>query len=153
MRKSPFRIRSMQQLYLGFSFIFSARDTFMAYAAQVLSMLVALQHFYIAYIEIFAWEKPRTMKTFGTDATFAASSAILAKNQGLYNAFIGFGLIWGLLYSNSIASAHIQIFFLSCVVVAGIFGGLTSKNMRIMWFQSSPALVAWLFLYAHMQVN
>jgi len=107
-----------------------------AYAAVA---LVAILHFYFLVLEMFLWTRPSGMKTFGLTPEFAAASKALAANQGLYNGFLAAGLLWGLLLGN--AGDAIRIFFLACVIVAGIFGGFTASR-KIFWVQALPGLVA-----------
>ncbi len=106
----------------------------------VLVLFVALEHLYFLYLEMFLWTKPKGLKIFGNTAQKAEDSKVLAANQGLYNGFLAAGLIWGLTYPGA-AGLHIQVFFLACVVVAGIYGGMTVKP-RIMYLQAGPALLA-----------
>jgi putative membrane protein len=105
-------------------------------AASIMVGLVALLHLYFLVLEMFLWTKPRGMRTFGTTPEYAAASKTLAANQGLYNGFLAAGLIWGLL-----AGAPVKIFFLACVIVAGVFGAAT-VNLRILWVQALPAAIA-----------
>ena len=112
-----------------------------------LVLLVALEHMYFLYLEMFLWTKPKGLKTFGNPPEKAAASKVLAANQGLYNGFLAAGLLWGLIYPNAAAGVHIQLFFLACVVVAGIYGGLTVSK-RIMVLQGGPALLGMLALLA-----
>ncbi len=113
--------------------------------AKVLVALVAIEHIYILILEMFLWTKPRTLKVFGITAEFAEQSKALAANQGLYNGFLAAGLFWGLLHSNLAFGLQLQIFFLLCVIVAAIYGGLTAKK-SILLVQGLPALVALIFL-------
>lgn len=108
-------------------------------------LLVALEHLYFLYLEMFLWTRPKGLKTFGNTAEKAEASKVLAANQGLYNGFLAAGLLWGLIYPNAVAGTHVQMFFLACVVVAGIYGGLTVK-MKIMYLQAGPALLGLLAL-------
>jgi putative membrane protein len=112
----------------------------------VLVVLVALEHLYFLYLEMFLWTRPKGLKTFGNTAERAEASKILAANQGLYNGFLAAGLLWGLSYPGA-AGVHIQMFFLACVIVAGIYGGLTVKK-TILYVQGGPALLALLALLA-----
>jgi putative membrane protein len=105
-------------------------------AANVMVGLVALLHVYFLVLEMFLWDKPRGMRTFGTTPEFAAASKSLAANQGLYNGFLAAGLIWGLF-----AGDPVKIFFLGCVIVAGVFGAATA-NLKILWVQALPAAIA-----------
>lgn len=109
-----------------------------------LALLVALEHLYFLYLEMFLWTTPKGLKIFGNTPEKAEASRVLAANQGLYNGFLAAGLLWGIAYPEP-AGIHIQMFFLACVIVAGIFGGLTAK-MRIMYLQAGPALLAMLAL-------
>ncbi|MCM2309305.1 MAG: DUF1304 domain-containing protein [Sulfuritalea sp.] len=116
----------------------------MKLVAMVLVLAVALEHLYFLYLEMFLWTTPKGLKIFGNTAEKAESSRVLAANQGLYNGFLAAGLLWGLGYPGT-AAPHIQMFFLGCVIVAGIYGGLTVK-MRIMYLQAGPALLGLLAL-------
>lgn len=107
---------------------------------KILVAIVAFEHLYFLYLEMFAWTKPRTRKSFGTTEEFATSSKTLAANQGLYNGFLSAGLIWSLVAPVELAKP-LAIFFLSCVFVAGAFGGVT-VNKRVFLLQGMPALVA-----------
>jgi putative membrane protein len=113
---------------------------------MVLVLLVALEHLYFLYLEMFLWTTPKGLRIFGNTPERAEVSRVLAANQGLYNGFLAAGLLWGLGYSGA-AGIHIQMFFLGCVIVAGIYGGLTVK-MRIMYLQAGPALLGLLALLA-----
>lgn len=110
-----------------------------------LVLLVALEHFYFLYLEMFLWTKPKGLKIFGNTAERAEASKVLAANQGLYNGFLAAGLLWGLIYPNADVGVHIQLFFLACVLVAGIYGGMTVKK-TIMFIQGGPALLGLLVL-------
>ena len=107
--------------------------------ANVLIGLVALIHVYIVALEMFLWEKPAGRRAFGTRAEFAAASKVLAANQGLYNAFLVAGLVWGLALGD--AGFAVKVFFLACVIVAGLFGAATA-SMRILFVQALPAALA-----------
>lgn len=113
----------------------------MALVGIVLTAFVALEHVYILYLEMFLWAKPKGMKTFGLDREFAEKSKALAANQGLYNGFLAAGLFWALLHPDARMGWELKLFFLACVVVAGVFGGLTAKR-SILWVQGLPALLA-----------
>jgi putative membrane protein len=95
---------------------------------------------------MFLWKTPRGMKAFGTEPAFAAASATLAANQGLYNGFLSAGLVWGLVAGGSIGF-QAKLFFLVCVVVAGIYGSIT-VHPRILAVQTLPAAVAIGFVLA-----
>lgn len=115
--------------------------------AAVVVTLVALLHVYFLVLEMFLWQTPFGMKTFGTTPEVAASSAVLAANQGLYNGFLAAGLLWALVSYGVIGGRAILTFFLSCVLVAGIYGGATA-NPRILFVQGVPALAALALLWA-----
>jgi putative membrane protein len=108
-------------------------------AANVAVALVALLHLYFLVLEMFLWDTPVGRRVFGLTTEFAKASKALAANQGLYNGFLVAGLVWGL--GLGAGGSSIVIFFLGCVVVAGIFGGLTA-NRRILWVQAVPGAVA-----------
>jgi putative membrane protein len=112
-----------------------------------LVLLVALEHLYFLYLEMFLWTRPKGLRTFGNTPERAEASRVLAANQGLYNGFLAAGLIWGLVYPNAAAGIHIQAFFLACVIVAGIYGGITVKK-TILYVQGGPALLALLAVLA-----
>jgi putative membrane protein len=111
----------------------------MTTATNVLVGLVALLHLYFLVLEMFLWDKPTGRRVFGLTPEFAAASKGLAANQGLYNGFLAAGLAWGL-YRGS-AGRFIEIFFLACIVVAGVFGAAT-VNRRILFVQALPAAIA-----------
>lgn len=111
--------------------------------ATVLAALVALLHLYFLVLEMFFWTKPLGRKAFGLDKDFAERSKALAANQGLYNGFLAAGLFWSLMTGDR----SVQMFFVSCVLVAGIYGGLTAKR-TILYVQGLPALLALLALLA-----
>ena len=105
--------------------------------ANVLTGLVALSHFGILVLEMFFWDHPVGRRIFGMTPEVSASSATLAANQGLYNGFLAAGLVWGLWSGRR----ELKLFFLGCVVVAGIFGGATAKT-SILFTQALPAAIA-----------
>lgn len=111
--------------------------------AKLLTALVALEHLYFLYLEMFAWTTPRVQRIFGTTPDFAQASKALAANQGLYNGFLAAGLIWSIVHPNPTTALQLALFFLGCVIVAAIFGGLTVKR-SILWIQGGPAVVAFL---------
>ena len=112
----------------------------MKLAADVLVALVALLHVWFLVLEMFLWDKPLGLKTFRHSAAEAASSKVLAANQGLYNGFLAAGLAWSLLAPSDNARP-LALFFLACVLVAGIYGGF-SANKRIWLLQALPAALA-----------
>ena len=107
--------------------------------APLLVLLVALLHLYFLVLEMFLWDKPFGRKTFGTTPEQAEATKVLAANQGLYNGFLAAGLVWGL--SLGAAGLRIQVFFLACVLLAGLFGAVT-VNRKIFFVQALPALLA-----------
>lgn len=107
--------------------------------ATVATGLVALLHIYILYLEMFLWNTPKGRKTFGLTQDFAAASKVLAANQGLYNGFLAAGLLWGIWLGAT--GQSVKIFFLVCVVVAGVFGAITSST-KILFVQAAPGAVA-----------
>lgn len=117
----------------------------MSTIANIAVLIVALLHLYFLVLEMFFWEKPLGLRVFGLTPEFAKASKALAANQGLYNGFIVAGLVWGL--SLGAAGVSIKIFFLGCVVVAGVFGALTA-NRRILWVQALPGAVAIALVWA-----
>jgi len=108
----------------------------MGLATQIVIILVIILHLCFLLLEMFLWHKPYGRKVFGLNQQFADQSRALAANQGLYNGFLAAGLIWGMLAGPSAVS--ILTFFLICIIIAGIFGGLT-VNSKIIWVQAVPA--------------
>jgi putative membrane protein len=111
--------------------------------SNVLVGLVALLHLYFLVLEMFLWTKPFGRRVFGMSLESAQASAMLAASQGLYNGFLAAGLLWGIGLGQ--AGYGIKIFFLSCVIVAGVFGGMTA-NRKILWVQGMPGVVALLLV-------
>ena len=111
----------------------------MSSLATILVLIVAAIHIYILVLEMFLWRTPRGLRSFGTDQAFADRSASLAANQGLYNGFLAAGLIWGALAADPVGF-QARVFFLGCVVVAGLYGGAT-VNRRILLVQAAPAAI------------
>jgi putative membrane protein len=101
--------------------------------------VIALLHIYFLVLEMFLWDKPYGLKTFGMTPEKAAMTKSLAMNQGLYNGFLAAGLAWGLWLGP--AGFGIKAFCLLCVIVAGIFGSITASR-KILWVQAVPAAVA-----------
>jgi putative membrane protein len=114
--------------------------------ANVVVALVALMHAYFLVLEMFLWTKPQGLKTFGNTPEKARETAVLAANQGLYNGFLAAGLLWGLIHPTPAIGFQIKVFFLLCVVVAGLYGGYSVKP-KIIYVQAVPALVALLLLW------
>jgi putative membrane protein len=110
-------------------------------AANIVVGIVALIHVYILVLEMFLWEKPAGLRTFGLTKEFAAASKVMAANQGLYNGFLAAGLFWGLFAGD----VGVMGFFLGCVLVAGVYGAITA-NVRILWVQGMPAALGLVLL-------
>jgi putative membrane protein len=108
--------------------------------AAVLVALVALIHAYILVLEMFLWRTPRGLKAFGTTPETAGIMATLAANQGLYNGFLSAGLVLGLLLKEP-SGFYFKLFFLACVILAGLYGGFTVSR-RILLVQALPAALA-----------
>lgn len=109
--------------------------------ANALVALVAALHIYFLVLEMFLWTKPLGLRTFRNSPEKAADSAVLAANQGLYNGFLAAGLIWGLVASIPAFAFEIKVFFLLCVIVAGVYGAATVST-RILLVQALPAAIA-----------
>jgi putative membrane protein len=111
----------------------------MEWFAKGLTGLVAVLHIYFLILEMFLWDTPKGRRVFGTTQEFATQSRTLAANQGLYNGFLAAGLIWGLFLGQ--VGHTILIFFLTCALVAGIYGGITASR-KILVVQALPAFLA-----------
>ena len=111
----------------------------MILATNITVIFVAVLHVLFLMLEMFLWTKPLGRKVFGLKQEHATNTAALAANQGLYNGFLAAGLIWGLL--DQVNSFNTLIFFLSCVIVAGIYGAF-SVSKSIFWVQACPAIIA-----------
>lgn len=111
----------------------------MTTAADIAIALVALLHGYFLVLEMFLWDRPFGRRVFRTTPEFSAASKTLAANQGLYNGFLAAGLVWGLWLGA--AGLEVKIFFLACVIVAGVFGAVT-VNRYILFVQALPGIVA-----------
>jgi putative membrane protein len=107
---------------------------------KLLAGLIALEHLYFLVLEMFLWTSPRALKSFGSSLEFAQATRTLAGNQGLYNGFLAAGLVWGLFHPDLKVAYQILVFFLVCVLVAGVYGGVTAKR-SILWIQGLPALI------------
>ena len=115
----------------------------MAVIADVVVALIALLHVYILVLEMFLWDKPAGLRAFGQTPEAAAASKVLAANQGLYNGFLAAGLFWGL--SLGADGTHIKLFFLACVLVAGLYGAATASR-KILFVQAIPASIGLLLV-------
>lgn len=100
--------------------------------------IVALLHLYFLVLEMFLWDKPAGLRAFGLTPEAAAASKVLAANQGLYNGFLAAGLIWGL--TLGAGGTGVKVFFLCCVVVAGLYGAATASR-KILFVQAVPAAI------------
>ena len=109
--------------------------------ASIMIGLVALEHVYILILEMFLWTKPRGRKVFRMSVEQAEQTKVLAANQGLYNGFLALGLLWSLLHPSAFTGREIAVFFLACVLMAAIYGGMT-VGRKILFVQGAPALVA-----------
>ncbi len=115
----------------------------MTIGANIVTFLVALLHVYILALEMFWWNTPRGRRVFGLTEDFAAQTKVLAANQGLYNGFLAAGLFWGLWLGAQ--GDPIKLFFLLCVVIAGIYGAATASR-RILFIQAVPAAIGVMLL-------
>ena len=116
----------------------------MRFAANAVVALIGLLHVWILVLEMFLWDKPTGRRAFGQTQEFATATKVLAANQGLYNGFLAAGLFWGL--SLGPAGTGVKVFFLLCVVVAGVYGAL-SVSRKILYVQALPAALALPALY------
>lgn len=116
----------------------------MRLAADIAIALVALIHVYILVLEMFLWTKPAGRKAFGLSQEFAAQTRVLGANQGLYNGFLAAGLLWSLLPRPE--AFAFKLFFLGCVLVAGLYGAATASR-RILFVQAVPAAIALLLVF------
>lgn len=106
--------------------------------ANILIGLIALVHVYILVLEMFLWDKPAGLRAFGQTQAAATASKVLAANQGLYNGFLAAGLFWAL--SLGTAGTDVKVFFLCCVLIAGVYGAATA-NRKILFIQAIPAAI------------
>jgi putative membrane protein len=112
--------------------------------ANIVVGLIALLHVYILVLEMFLWTKPVGLRAFGQSQEAANASRVLAANQGLYNGFLAAGLFWGL--SLGAEGIDVQVFFLICVLLAGLYGAATASR-KILFVQAIPAAVGLIFVY------
>lgn len=110
----------------------------MTLVADAVVALVALLHVWFLVLEMFLWDKPAGLRAFGQTPQAAAASKVLAANQGLYNGFLAAGLAWGLLLGTG--GSGVKIFFLACVLIAGLYGGATASR-KILVVQALPAAI------------
>jgi len=118
----------------------------MSTLASIVITLVALMHVWFLILEMLLWGKPTGLRAFGITPEYAAQTKVLAANQGLYNGFLAAGLIWGLLLGGA-EGAHVKLFFLACVLVAGLYGGLTATR-KALWIQGLPAAIGIVLMLA-----
>jgi putative membrane protein len=114
----------------------------MAFVARLLVGIVAVLHVGFLVLEMFYWDRPLGRKIFHTTPEFSKASAVLAANQGLYNGFLAAGLVWGLVSGQ----INVILFFLICVLIAGLYGGFTAGR-NILYVQALPAVLAFLAVY------
>jgi putative membrane protein len=117
----------------------------MTMAANIAIGFVALLHAYFLILEMLLWDKPFGRRVFRTTPEFASATKAFAANQGLYNGFLAAGLVWGL--SLGADGVNVKVFFLACVVIAGLFGGAT-VNRNILFVQAVPGILAFAMLMA-----
>ena len=110
----------------------------MTLLANIVVGLIAVLHVYILVLEMFLWDKPPGLRAFGQTKESAAATKVLAANQGLYNGFLAAGLFWGL--SLGAAGTGVKLFFLGCVLVAGLYGAATASR-KILFIQAVPAAI------------
>ena len=116
----------------------------MTLASSALVLIVGLLHVYFLVLEMFLWTTPFGQKTFKRTAAEQEQSKVLAANQGLYNGFLAAGLLWSLSLGG--AGRHVAEFFLSCVVIAGLYGAMTASR-KILFVQALPGAVALMLVW------
>jgi putative membrane protein len=125
----------------------------MIYATNISISIIAIQHLGFLCLEMFFWTQPIGQKVFKISAEFAQQSQTLAANQGLYNGFLAVGLIWSLLATDMTMGIQLKLFFLSCVLIAGLYGGWSVSPM-IWYIQALPALLTLvLVVYSYSQLR
>jgi putative membrane protein len=110
--------------------------------SDIMFALVAVIHGWFLVLEMFLWETPFGLKVFGQSREQAAITAVLAKNQGLYNGFLAAGVGWGLTEGHSAYGMRVRLFFGACIVMAGVFGAISTGKRTIVVVQALPALIA-----------
>ena len=120
--------------------------TLITILAKVFILLVAVEHLYILWMEMFAWTTrgPKVFRNF--DKSLFEPTKTMAANQGLYNGFLAAGLFWSLLIQNPVWWKNVAFFFLGCVIVAGIYGAMTATK-KIFYVQAVPAIIAAVFVF------
>lgn len=111
----------------------------MSTLANIVVTIIALMHVWFLILEMVLWDKPAGRRAFGTTAEYAAQTRVLAANQGLYNGFLAAGLFWGLILGGT-EGTHVKLFFLACILVAGVYGGF-SATRKVLWIQGLPAAI------------
>lgn len=114
--------------------------------ANILIGFVAVLHVCFLILEMFLWTHPIGLKVFAQSLEKASASVVLAANQGLYNGFLSAGLVWSLIASDTTQAQSLKLFFLSCVLVAGLYGAY-SVHKKIFFVQALPALIAMLLVF------
>ena len=115
----------------------------MSFLSIILTAIVAIEHLYFLMLEMFFWTKPKGIKAFGLKSKeFAEDTKILAANQGLYNGFLAAGLIFSIIQQ----SHYFALFFLVCIIIAGMYGGYSTQKIKLFYLQSIPAILAALAL-------
>jgi len=118
----------------------------MALISNILVGIVAALHAYFLVLEMFFWTQPLGLRVFNMTLQKAQDSAVLAANQGLYNGFLAAGLLYGIFASNAAVGFQFKVFFLLCVIAAGLYGGW-SVSPRIIYIQALPAVIALVFVW------
>jgi putative membrane protein len=126
--------------------LFTALNRNMKTIGAILIALVALEHLYFLWLEMFAWETKGKEVFKMLPQNLFKPTKILAANQGLYNGFLAAGLIWTLFITNDLWSFYISVFFLSCISIAGIYGALTASK-RIFYVQALPAIITLVLIH------
>lgn len=116
----------------------------MSLIASIVIALIGLLHVYILVLEMFLWDKPAGLRAFGQTLETATASKVLAANQGLYNGFLAAGLFWGL--SLGASGTGVKVFFLCCVLIAGLYGAATAGR-KILFIQAVPAALGLVLLF------
>lgn len=116
----------------------------MAFLVNLVVIVIAFLHLYFLVLEMFFWDKPLGLRVFGMTQEAAAASKKLAANQGLYNGFLAAGLLWGVYLGSD--GTHITVFFLGCVIVAGVYGGITASR-KILFVQALPAAIGLVLVF------
>ena len=116
----------------------------MSLIASIVIALIGFLHVYILVLEMFLWDKPAGLRAFGQTREAASASKVLAANQGLYNGFLAAGLFWGL--SLGASGTGVKVFFLSCVLIAGLYGAATASR-KILFVQAVPAALGLILLF------